>query len=105
MGPDNVVVDLPTTMTKFLALGLPYDEVLAAVTSTPARVIGWDATLGSLEVGREADIAVIQLRDEPIVLRDSVGGEVTSEVRIVPRWTIRAGEVVEAGAAGAPAGS
>jgi dihydroorotase len=97
MGPDNVVVDLPTTMTKFLALGLPIEQVIAATTSTPARALGWQDSIGRLDVGCEADVTVLELREEPTRLRDSVGGELASDVRIVPRWTIRAGEVVPAG--------
>src|SRR6202008_143214 len=34
------VGDLATTMSKFLALGMPLEEVLRATTSRPAEVIG-----------------------------------------------------------------
>ncbi|MGE5820654.1 MAG: amidohydrolase/deacetylase family metallohydrolase [Deltaproteobacteria bacterium] len=94
MGPDNPVVDMPTTLTKFLALGLSMDQVIAACTINPARVIGWQDRLGSLEVGREADVAVLQLVDEPAKLRDCVGGEMTVKQRIAARWTVRRGEVL-----------
>ena len=93
MGPDNPVVDMPTTMTKFLHLGLTLDRIVAACTIKPARVIGWQDQIGSLEVGREADMAVLQLVDEPVKLRDCVGGEMTVKQRIAARWTIRRGEV------------
>jgi dihydroorotase len=93
MGPDNPVVDMPTTMTKFLHLGLSLEQVLAACTINPARVIGWQDRLGSLEAGREADIAVLQLMDEPTRLRDCVGGEWNVNRRIAAKWTIRRGEV------------
>jgi dihydroorotase len=93
MGPDNPVVDMPTTLTKFLALGLSTDQVIAACTINPASVIGWQDRIGSLEVGREADIAVLQLVDEPTKLRDCVGGEMTVKQRIAARCTIRHGEV------------
>lgn len=89
----GVVGDLLTTLTKFLPLGLTFDEIIARCTTNPARVIGWQDRLGSLEVGREADIAVLQLVNEPTKLRDSVGGEMTAEQRIAARWTIRRGEV------------
>ena len=48
---------------------------------------------GSLEVGRGADIAVLQIIDEPTKLRDSVGGEMTYNQRIAARWTIRSGQL------------
>jgi len=96
MGPDNPVVDMPTTMTKFLHLGLNLEQVVAACTINPAKVIGWQDRLGSLEVGREADIAVLELVPGPAKLRDCVGGEITTHQRIAARWTIRHGEVIAA---------
>jgi hypothetical protein len=36
---------------------------------------------------------VLQIVDEPIKLRDSVGGEMTHKQRIAAKWTVRAGEV------------
>lgn len=93
LGPDNPVVDMSTTMTKFFHLGLTLDQIVTACTIKPARVIGWQDRIGSLEVGREADVAVLQLVDEPAQLRDSVGGEMLVRRRIAARWTIRRGEV------------
>ncbi len=95
MGPSNPVVDLPTTMTKFLALGLKLDEVLAACTIHPARAIGWQDRIGSIAVGREADIAVLQVLNEHVELRDTVHGELSAEQRLAVRWTIRRGAVFE----------
>jgi len=89
----GVVVDLLTTLTKFLPLGLSFEEIIAKCTVDAARVVGWQDRIGSLEVEREADIAVLQVVDEPIKLRDSVGGEMTHKQRIAAKWTIRAGEV------------
>jgi dihydroorotase len=91
----GVVGDLPTTLTKFLCLGFGLEQIIASCTINPARVIGWQDRIGSLEVGREADIAVLQILDEPTQLRDSVGGVVMHGERIAPRWTIRAGEVFQ----------
>jgi len=95
IGPSNPVVDLPTTMTKFLALGLSLEKVLAACTINPARAIGWQDRLVSLEPGRQADLAVLEIVDGPIKLRDCVGGELIADRRIAARWTIRGGEVFE----------
>jgi dihydroorotase len=89
----GIVGDLLTTLTKFLLLGLSFDEIISKCTVDAARVVGWQDRIGSLEVGREADIAVLQVVDEPIKLRDSVGGEMTHKQRIAAKWTIRAGEV------------
>jgi len=56
-------------------------------------VIGWQDRIGSLEVGREADIAVLKIIDGPTTLRDSVGGEWSVNQRIAALWTIRDGDV------------
>jgi dihydroorotase len=88
----GVVGDLPTVLTKFLPMGLSFDEIIAKCTVDAARVIGWQDRIGSLEVGREADIAVLQILDDPVTLRDSVGGEKLHRQRIAAKWTVRAGE-------------
>jgi dihydroorotase len=92
----GVVGDLLTTLTKFLPLGLSIEQIIERCTINPARVIGWQDRIGSLEVGREADVAVLQLINEPTKLRDSVGGEMTYNQRIAAHWTIRSGEVFPA---------
>jgi dihydroorotase len=48
---------------KFLHLGMPLVEALRAVTATPAATIGHGTQLGTLQVGRPADIAVLNLQD------------------------------------------
>jgi len=89
----GVVGDLPTVLTKFLPLGLSFEQIIANCTINAARVIGWQDRIGSLEVGREADIAVLQILDDPVTLRDSVGEKKLHKQRIAAKWTIRAGEV------------
>jgi len=82
-------------LTKFLPMGLSIDQIIAKCTVDAARVIGWQDRIGSLEVGREADIAVLKIVDEPVTLRDSVGAEKLHKQRIAATWTIRAGEVFQ----------
>jgi N-acetylglucosamine-6-phosphate deacetylase len=44
----------------FLELtGRPLAEVVRMATLTPARIAGWDAEIGSLEVGKRADLVVL----------------------------------------------
>ncbi len=91
----GVVGDLPTVLTKFLPLGLSLEKIIASCTVDAARVVGWQDRIGSLEVGCEADIAVLQVVDDPVTLRDSVGAEKLHKQRIAARWTVRAGEVFQ----------
>uniref|UniRef100_A0A7C1FSV8 Amidohydrolase/deacetylase family metallohydrolase n=1 Tax=Thermomicrobium roseum TaxID=500 RepID=A0A7C1FSV8_THERO len=52
--------DLPTTLSKFLALGLSLPEVIERVTVRPAHLLG-RPELGSLAEGTPADIALFRL--------------------------------------------
>jgi len=52
--------DLPTTLSKFLALGLSLAEVIERATVRPAKIIG-RPELGSLAEGTPADIALFQV--------------------------------------------
>ena len=93
----GVVGNLPAVLTKFLPLGLSFEQIIANCTVNAARAIGWQDRIGSLEVGREADIAVLQILDDPVTLRDSVGAERLHKRRIAAKWTVRAGELFQSG--------
>ncbi|XP_041378420.1 deacetylase Oant_2987-like [Gigantopelta aegis] len=83
--------DLVTVMTKMLHVGMPLYDVIAAVTSTPARAIGWEKVIGSLEVGREADITVMRLEDWDVKLEDCHNQLRTIEKKLVPVAVWRSG--------------
>ncbi|NCA14256.1 MAG: amidohydrolase/deacetylase family metallohydrolase [Proteobacteria bacterium] len=52
--------DLPTVMSKFLALGMDVEAVVARATAAPAKALGRD-DLGTLRPGAIADVAVFAL--------------------------------------------
>jgi dihydroorotase len=87
------VKDLPTTMGKFLSLGMPLPDVIRAVTAAPARVLGRAGKLGTLEPGSVADVAVYALEDGSFDYEDAHGQHITGRQRFVPTLTLRAGEV------------
>jgi hypothetical protein len=91
----GIVGDLPTTLTKFIPMGLSFEKIIAACTVDAAKVVGWQDRIGSLEVSREADIAVLQIVDDPVTLHDSVGGKKLHKQRIAAKWTVRAGELFQ----------
>jgi dihydroorotase len=80
------VWDLPTTMTKLLHFGMPLDEV-------PAKIMGYEGTVGTLKPGANADVSVFELRDEDVELRDSDGDTVTARRRFLPQLTLKDGRV------------
>jgi dihydroorotase len=101
------VHDLATTMSKFLSLGLPLDEVIEMTTAAPARVIGAGGELGTLRPGAAADVTLLALVEGPVTLEDTVGEQVEVSLRLVPAGVVRAGRFLsrEAPAPGArPAG-
>jgi dihydroorotase len=53
--------DMPTTLSKFLSLGMSLPEVVERATVNPAKAIRHADRYGSLAVGREADVAVLDL--------------------------------------------
>jgi len=63
--------DLPTAMSKLLAVGMPLPDVIAAVSSRAATAIGRQDRCGTLAPGRRADIAVLRMRVGQLDLFDS----------------------------------
>ncbi len=90
-----LVVDLPTVLSKFLALGMPLPAILAAATLTPARAAGLsDLGVGTLRPGAPADVAVLRLAPGEVDYVDAFGGSVTGTERIECALTIAAGRIV-----------
>ena len=63
--------DLPSCASKLLGLGMPLEQVVAAMTITPARVAGKAGEWGALEPGRRADVAVFRLEHVDLDLFDT----------------------------------
>jgi dihydroorotase len=86
-------IDLPTTMTKLSHLGMSRDEVLRAVTATPAAAVG-RGELGTLRVGGPADVTVLRTGGE-VELVDSMGARETAASSWVPTHVLVGGELHE----------
>lgn len=83
--------DLPTTMSKLLGMGMALPDVVAAVTSRPALVIGKGGEIGTLEVEREADVTIFEVLEEPFEAHDAYGHTRTLDRHIRVSETIRKG--------------
>ena len=88
--------NLTVAMSKLLYLGMKLDDVIATVTANPARMIGMSDTLGSLQVGREADISVLDLKEGDFTMSDNSGVRVTARRMFVPEFCLRGGTRFEA---------
>lgn len=83
--------DLPRTMSKLAAAGMPVDEVFTAATATPARLLGLSDEIGALQAGACADITVLQWSDQPVQLTD-VNDCHRQDHELQPVFTLRGAE-------------
>lgn len=84
---------LPYLMSKYLALGMPLEEVFKRTTVDVARFAHWD-NKGILAEGYDADIAIFKLVDKEIDFADSHDALVRGEKILIPQMTIKAGTIV-----------
>ena len=87
----NATMDV--TMSKFLALGMPLQEVIYRSTWRPAEVIH-RPDLGHLSVGAEADVAVLEVLEGDFKFVDSHRAYFPGSQKLQCHMTLRAGEIV-----------
>jgi dihydroorotase len=86
------MMDMTTTMSKFLALGMPLKEVILRSTWNPAQIIR-HPEVGHLTVGAFADVAVMRVEKGDFAYADSNGGQLRATQRIMCELTLREGRV------------
>jgi dihydroorotase len=94
-GDGTPAFTLLTVMSKLLHLGMPLEDVVAAVTSRPASVLGLEAGSGTLSVGSPADVAILRLSSGRYELHDIHGARRTADRLFEHEATILAGRVME----------
>ena len=90
---DYNVVSMNNVMSKFLAMGVPLDDVIRRSTVNPASEIH-RPELGTLSVGKEADIAVLDLMKGHFSYIDCGVAKMDSNVQLAARMTIRGGRIL-----------
>jgi dihydroorotase len=88
------VHDMPTTMAKMLDLGVPLTDVISRSTWQPAQLIGMHNSIGSLKMGREADITILRHTESETVFTDSMGNSWVGHHSLSAEHTIRCGQVL-----------
>jgi len=101
--PDSMSTDLHTgnftilsmteVMSKFLAMGVPIEDLIRRSTVNPAREIH-RTELGTLSVGREADVAVLEVLHGHFGYIDNGVARMNGNVKLIARMTIRAGRIL-----------
>ncbi len=87
------VWDLATTMSKLLHFGMSLDDLVTRATAAPAKIMGYEGTVGTLRPGANADIALLERRNGNFPMTDSDGNTVTAKERLIARTTIKDGRV------------
>lgn len=93
-GYADVVYSLMECMSKFLAIGYSLADVVRMTTSAAATAIGRSDSLGTLAVGREADITIFDVVQGRWHFTDTTRTPFSGDQAIVPVQTVRAGEVI-----------
>jgi dihydroorotase len=85
--------DILNTMSKFLNMGMPLQEVIKANSSRAAEIIK-RSDLGHLGVGAEADIAVLSVRKGKFGFIDVAGGKLLGDQKLECELTVKGGQVM-----------
>ena len=100
----NTVHSMSEMLSRFLALGFSLEDVVRMATANPASALGMESNLGSLAVGREADISVLEEHTGRWLFRDTEGGTLIGDKALTPVLTVKAGEVFTRRVGTAPLG-
>lgn len=89
------VYSLATTLSKFLALGFSLAEVIEAATIRPATILRMEHEIGSLQVGRRADLSIFKIEAGTFEFLDAEQQLFTGQQLLRPTFTIKAGKVLK----------
>ena len=95
--------DLPTCLSKFLALGMSLEDVVRAATVRPATVMRKENEVGVIRVGALADVALFRLVDGDFPFYDVFMNRMDGKQLLVNQLTICDGREMERVADGARA--
>src|SRR5579885_1649844 len=87
------VWDLTTTMSKLLHFGMSLEDLVMRATAAPAKILGYEGTVGTLRPGANADLAVLERRNGNFPMTDSDGNTVTAKERLIARMTLKDGRI------------
>jgi dihydroorotase len=87
------VLSMTNVMSKFLAMGIPLNEIIRRSTLNPALEIR-RPELGTLSVGKEADIAVLEVLNGKFSYIDCGFARMDGTVQLSARMTVRAGRIL-----------
>jgi len=87
------VFSMLASMSKYLSMGMPLDELVRRSTCLPAQIIG-RPELGTLAPGGQADVAVLRVVEGAFGFPDCGGARLAGRQKLECLLTLRAGAVV-----------
>ncbi|MCI8578993.1 MAG: metallo-dependent hydrolase [Lachnospiraceae bacterium] len=81
-------------ISKFLNMGIGMEQLISMVTRTPARKLGLEGEIGTLEAGACADVAVLKIIEKQVEFDDSHGVRMQGNRLVKTQMTIREGVTV-----------
>jgi dihydroorotase len=90
---NSATKDILNVASKFMAIGLTLQEVVADMTAHPAHEIHHDE-LGNLSEGSVADVAVLSLQKGRFGFTDMVNTRVEGTQKLVAELTLKGGKIV-----------
>ena len=91
---DGPVFSLFDAMGKIMSLGLSLTDIVKMTTLGPAKALGMENEIGSLQIGRTADISIFELIEGQFIFHDVTGATNNGNVAIRPKLAIKNGDVM-----------
>jgi len=91
--PYTVGINLVNVMSKFLCLGVPFEEIIKRTTVNPAQMIQ-RPELGTLSVGSSGDVAVLEILKGKFAYLGSGGGKIEGNQKIQCVMTMFGGRIL-----------
>jgi dihydroorotase len=88
------VIDLPNCMSKLFGYGMSPEQAIARATMNASRIFPAFNDRGSLRVGAQADIALLELRNGRFEFLDNYQNTITGTQKLFPSATLLAGRLV-----------
>jgi dihydroorotase len=92
--PTTNVVNLPNVMSKFFMFGLPVPHAIGCVTQRASRLFDSFQDRGTLNIGVQADVAILELKEGPVSFEDDDKKVRSGHQRLVAVATILNGKRV-----------
>lgn len=80
-------------MAKYYDFGMPLNEVIRAVTETPAKVMEMYGEIGTLAPGSFGDVTIFEKRDQDVEYTDKFGNRAQGKTLFAPLCTVVNGSI------------